>query len=84
MVNVTCVYCDGHCVAMYYMDDLFVLAESQKRIENVKVLLGRDLNLKDPRKARLLLGIEISWEPNSVKLSRKKLIKRLLEEHGVA
>jgi len=67
-----------------YVDDLLIMGERTKDIEEIKDLLKERYKMKDLGIAKRFLGMDIEYgEGGSIKLHLKQYLQRILERHGM-
>ena len=76
---------NGHLVYLVvYVDDLLIMGERTKDIEEIKDQLKNRYKMKDLGIARRFLGVDIEYgEDGSIKLHLKQYLQGVLERHGL-
>lgn len=79
-----CVYTYGNdLILTLYVDDIILFAQSIDKVNEVKTLLMSEYEIRDLGRASYLLGINIKYEGNKIRLSQSLYIDKLLSEYGM-
>jgi Reverse transcriptase (RNA-dependent DNA polymerase) len=71
----------GHTTMLaVYVDDMIVTGNDEKGIAQLKVRLGKKIDVRDLEQLRYFFGIEITRETEGIVLSQKKYVLDLLKE----
>lgn len=84
MKNAPCVVQGNSVIAVCYFDDLLVFVDINDKIDELENKLSGDLIMKDLGIPRSFLGIELGRQKETVYLSQKGPVKRLLEDKKMA
>lgn len=71
---------------LLYVDDILIPAKNIEDILSVKKMLGREFDMKDLGEAKKLLGMEITQDSSSGRLSvsRRKYLEKVLARFGMS
>lgn len=79
-----CVYIyDNNLILTLYVDDIILFAPSIDKINEVKLLLTSEYEIRNLGRASYLLGISIEYEENKVRLSQALYLHKLLNKYGM-
>jgi Reverse transcriptase (RNA-dependent DNA polymerase) len=69
-------------IVLIYVDDIIITGNDTNEIYNVKKFLQRKFDIKDLRKLKYFLDIEIAYSNKGLFLSQRKCVLDLLQETG--
>lgn len=79
-----CVYTyDDELILTIYVDDIVLFAKNINKLEQAKLLLMSRYEMRDLGRVSYLLGIRISYDMRTIKLSQKLYIEKLLTEYNM-
>lgn len=79
-----CVYIyDNNFILTLYVNDIILFAPSIDKINEAKLLLTSEYEIRDLGRSSYLLGISIEYEENKVRLSQALYLHKLLNEYGM-
>jgi hypothetical protein len=73
---------DGITIVLVYVDDIIVVGNNLKQIQELKTYLGNCFKLKDLGVLKYFLGIEVACSAQGIFLSQRKYALEILEETG--
>ncbi|KAK8928510.1 hypothetical protein KSP39_PZI017449 [Platanthera zijinensis] len=70
-------------ILIVYVDDIVITGNDTEEIANLKTLLSAEFEVKDLRRLRYFLGIEVVRSEQSIFISQRKYVLDLLKETGM-
>ena len=77
-----CFYKDGLIISTH-VDDMMAVAPTKTQLENIELAIEQHVELDKLGIPKKLLGMELTWDERSVKLTQKTSIENLAKEHDL-
>lgn len=71
---------------LLYVDDILIAADHLHEVNELKIMWGKDFNMKDLGVAKNILGMEIHKDKNAKKLwlSQKSYVEKILDKFDIS
>ena len=74
---------NGLCtIICLYIDDMLIFGSNLHVINNVKLILWANLDMKDLGEANVILGIKITWSEKKICLDQSHYIEKILKKYN--
>lgn len=79
-----CIYVyDNEVIIAIYVDDIILFTKNINKLERVKSMLISKYEIRDLKIVSYLLGLRVDYNEQTMKLSQKLYIEKLLTEYNV-
>lgn len=72
-----------HLIALIYVDDVLLVGNNDKKIEELKAYLQTQFSIKDLGPLKYFLGKEVTWLSEGFVISQRKYTLDILKDCGI-